>query len=270
MKFIKTYLLYSILVSVLATSCQSVPQTIAREDLKKFYDTYKVQGSFIVYDQKKNRYTVYNKEETSTAYTPASTFKIFNSLVSLETKVVKDQHVVFKWDGKERPVKAWNHDTDMKDAFKNSTVWYYQELAKRVGENQMKTWLDKAKYGNADITGGIDGFWLWGKLRITPNEQIDFLRRLHDDQLPFSKRSMDIVKDIMIVKDTLGTVVRAKPGSGKQDNQYVGWYVGYITTKDNVYYFSNCIQSTEKREDFGEARFEIVSDILDELKILKK
>lgn len=158
----------------------------------------------------------------------------------------------------------------MKDAFKNSTVWYYQELAKRVGEDRMKNWLDRVKYGNADITGGVDGFWLWGKLRITPREQIDFLRKLHDDKLPFTKQSMDIVKDIMIVKDTLGSVVRAKSGSGKQGQQYVGWYVGYITTKDNVYYFSNCIQSTDKKPEFGNARIEIVNDILDELRVLKK
>ena len=112
--------------------------------------------------------------------------------------------------------------------------------------------------------------WLWGKLRITPNEQIDFLRRLHDDKLPFSKRSMNIVKDIMIVKDTLGYVVRAKTGSSKQDQKYVGWYVGYVTTKDNTYYFSNCIQSIDKNPDFGNTRLDIVSDILDELKVLKK
>lgn len=251
-------------------SCTSVPHTTIRADFKKFYDQYNVQGSFIVYDQKNDQYMVYNQEQMSVPFTPASTFKIFNSLVSLETGTVKDEHVVFKWDGKERPLVAWNKNTDMKEAFKNSTVWYYQELAKGVGENQMKSWLDKAKYGNADITGGIDGFWLWGNLRITPSEQIDFLKRLHDDKLPFSKRSMDIVKDIMVVKDTLGCVVRAKSGSGKQGGQYVGWYVGYVTTKDNVYYFSNCIQSTEKRTDFGEARFEIASDILDELKILNK
>lgn len=270
MKSIKTYSLVTLLIAVLLVSFKPVPRKIIREDFKKIYDKYKVQGSFVMYDQKNDLYTIYNPEQTSVPFTPASTFKICNSLVSLETGVVKDEHVVFKWDGNERQPAVWNKDTDMKDAFKNSTVWYYQELAKRVGENRMKDWLDKAKYGNGDITGGIDGFWLWGKLRITPNEQIDFLRRLHDDKLPFSKRSMDIVKDIMIVKDTLGSVVRAKPGSGKQDQQYVGWYVGYVTTKDNVYYFSNCIQSTDKNPDFGKARFDIANDILDELKVLKK
>lgn len=249
---------------------RSVSKTVIRDDFKKFYDQYGVEGSFIMYDQRNDRYTIYNQNQMNTPFTPASTFKIGNSLIALETGVVKDENVVFKWDGEKRPLEVWNKDTDMKDAFRNSTVWYYQELARRIGEDRMKKWLKKAGYGNADSTGGIDAFWLSGNLRITPREQIDFLRRLHDDKLPFSKRSMNIVKEIMIVSDTLNTVTRAKPGAGKQGQQYVGWYVGYITTPDNVYYFSNCIQTMEKKQDFGNARFEILNKILDELEIFKK
>lgn len=196
------------------------------------------------------------------------TFKICNSLIALETKVIEDENVVFKWDGKQRQLPEWNADTDMKLAFKNSTVWYYQEIAKRVGNERMKYWLNKASYGNEDTAGGIDGFWLWGNLRISPVQQIDFLKRLHDNKLPFSQRSMDIVKRIMIAKDTLGNVVRAKTGGGKQEGKYIGWYVGYVTTKDNVYYFSNFIQSEENTADFKLARIDIVYQILNELKIL--
>ena len=88
-------------------------------------------------------------------------------------------------------------------------------------------------------------------------------------QLPFSKSSMDILKDIMIVDNKPSYVIRAKTGSGKQDGKYVGWYVGYLTTKDNVFYFSNCIQTTEKNPDFNIARIEISNVILDEIGILQ-
>ncbi|MFC3158059.1 beta-lactamase class D [Chryseobacterium arachidis] len=266
MKFVKITFFVGILF-LLAMSYTSLPSTIVRNDFKKYYDKYGVDGSFVMYDQKNDRYTIYNQDQRYKPFTPTSTFKICNSLVSLETGVVKDENVIFKWDGQERAMKAWNQATDMRNAFRNSTVWYYQELARRIGEDRMKKWLTKANYGNADITGPIDAFWLSGNLRITPDQQINFLRRLHDNKLPFSQRSMDIVKDIMIVNDTLGTVTRAKPGAGKQGKQYVGWYVGYVTIKDNVYYFSNCIQSMEKREDFGKARFEILNDILADLKV---
>lgn len=246
MKSKKKIVLLIAIPLLLIMSFRAVSSKIIRDDFKKFYDKYEVAGSFVMYDQKNDQYTIYNQDQISTPFTPASTFKIYNSLISLETKVVKNENVVFKWDGKERALSQWNKDTDMRSAFKNSTVWYYQELARRVGEVQMKSWVKKANYGNGDVTGGIDTFWLSGGLRITPVEQIDFLRRLHDNKLPFSKRSMKIVKDIMVVSDTLNAVIRAKPGSGKQGQQYVGWYVGYITTPDNVYYFSNCIQSMKK------------------------
>ncbi|MBB5644469.1 class D beta-lactamase [Pedobacter cryoconitis] len=261
----KTLLL--LLAAVGLVSFQSDP---AGEELMKFYEEHQVQGSFILYDQKNDRYTYYNQEQTNIPFTPASTFKICNSLIALETGAVKDEHTVSKWDQKERPVPAWNADTDMRNAFKNSTVWFYQELAKRVGEEKMKFWLKKANYGNGDISGGIDGFWLWGGLRITPAQQIDFLRNLHQNKLPFSARSMDIVKDIMIAKSTKDYVIRAKTGNGKQGNLHVSWYVGYITTANNVYYFSNCIQTKDKKEDFKKAGVSIAINVLDNLKVINK
>ena len=262
-------ILFLLLILISTSSFNNLPKEIIRNDFKKFYDKYNVQGSFVIYNRNKDVYTYYNKEQTSQPFTPASTFKICNTLISLDSKVIDDENVVIKWDGKERQNSAWNHDTNMRDAFKNSTVWFYQELARRVGEKRMNELIKKAHYGNYDISGGIDAFWLTGGLRVTPNQQIDFLRKLQSGKLPFSKSSMDILKDIMIVDNKPSYVIRAKTGSGKQDGKYVGWYVGYVTTKDNVFYFSNCIQTTEKNPDFNIARIEISNVILDEIGILQ-
>jgi len=257
---------------VFFTGCKQKKETIEiRDDFKKYYDQNNVEGSFVLYDQQMDKYTFVNQKQYKQLFTPASTFKICNSLIGLETGVIKDENFIIPWDSSMWLIPNWNGDHDLKTAFKNSTVWYYQELARRVGGNRMKYWLDKIQYGNADTTGGIDKFWLTGGLRISPKQQIDFLRKLHESQLPFSKRSIDIVKKIMIVKDTLGTVIRAKTGWGTQGNQDVGWYVGYVETKDNVYYFSNCIQTFDpKNIYFADARIEITYTILEELKILKK
>lgn len=242
-----------------------------RNDLRKFYDTYKVDGSFSLYDQMFDSYTFYNESQFKQPFTPASTFKICNSLIGLETGVIKDENFIIPWDSVKRRIQSWNQDQDLKTAFKNSTVWYYQELARRVGSEKMKYWLDKSNYGNADTSGGIDQFWLDGGLRISPEQQIDFLRRLYENKLPFSKRSIDIVKSIMKAKETPEYVVRAKTGWGSQDGLNVGWYVGYVQTKDNVYYFVNCIQTKEEdNPDFAVARIEIVYQILEELKLVYK
>ncbi len=247
------------------------PTTEVRAAFKKYYDQYKVTGSFVVFDPQENKYIVYNKAQLSEAFTPASTFKICNSLIGLETGVIKDENFVIPWDSVQRQNPKWNSDHDLKTAYKNSTVWYYQELARRVGKEKMTHWLNKVNFGNKDTTGGIDMFWLNGGLRITPYQQIDFLQQLHEEKLPFSKRSMKITKKIMIAEDSLGCVLRAKTGWGLGQNEDIGWYVGYVETKGNVYYFANCIQCSDfNNNDFVPARIETTRSILQDLNIMKK
>jgi len=262
--------IFALLVFILFILTSFVPRstTEIRNDFKKYYDQYKVEGSFVLYDQNNNKFIIYNNKQFKESFSPASTFKICNSLIGLETGVIKDENFVIAWDSVVRQNINWNKDHDLKTAYKNSTVWYYRELARRVGGEKMKYWLDKCKYGNADTSGGLDLFWLKGGLKITPEQQIQFLRKLHDNKLPFSQRSMDIVKKIMIAKDTLGYVIRSKTGLDDRKDRLVGWYVGYIEKDNNVYYFSNCIQSNDiNNNNIPAARKAISIQILNELKI---
>ena len=269
----KKYKFYSILVIIylfLFYGCHTKTTYETRNDFKKFYDQYQADGSFVLYDLKYNHYIFYNPAQYHQKFIPVSTFKICNSLIGLETGVIKDETFVIKWDSVKQPIPSWNKDQNLNSAFKNSCVWYYQELARRVGGKQMKYWLVKAHYGNADTSGGIDKFWLDGRLRISPAQQISFLRKLYANKLPFSQRSMDIVKNIMIAKDTNGCIIRAKTGWGNQANMDIGWYVGYIETKTNTYFFSNCIQSDKPgNPDFAKARIEIFYKVVGELGLLK-
>ena len=266
-KYPHTILLLMLAILALSASKQK-KNTEIRNDFKKYYDQYEVSGSFVLYDPQKNKYVFYNKNQFEQTYSPASTFKIFNSLVGLETGVIKDKNFVIAWDSIKYQNPNWNADQDLITAFGNSTVWYYQELARRVGAKQMKYWLEKTKYGNADTSGGIDKFWLSGGLRISPKQQIEFLQQLHNNQLPFSQRSMAIVKDIMIKKDSSNYVLRAKSGWGFQDNTDIGWYIGYIVIKEKVYYFVNCIQTNDvNNKNFANARIDIVNSILKDLKL---
>lgn len=249
--------------------CKIKTSTESRPDFKKFYDEYKVDGSFVLYDLKNNHYIFYNQAQYRTPFIPASTFKICNSLIGLETAVITDENFSLKWDSVIRPIASWNKDQDLHSAFKNSCVWYYQEVAKRIGGKRMKYWLNKSRYGNSDTSGGIDMFWLSGGLRISAAQQLDFLKKLQANELPFSKRSLDIVKKIMIVKDTNSCTIRAKTGWGFQDNQDIGWYVGYIETKTNTFFFVNCIQSNlPNNPHFVKARIEIFYKIVGELGLL--
>ena len=226
-------------------------------------------GSFIFYDLKEDLYIRYNPKRCSKRFIPASTFKILNSLIALETSVVPDQNYVLRWDGTHYPVPDWNRDHTLKSAIKYSVVWYYQELARRIGYEKMYYYVHKCNYGNKDISGGIDRFWLDGALRISQSEQIEFLKKLYRNDLPFSKRNIDIVKDILLNEDNDSYHLRAKTGSGFQDGKAIGWYVGYLEQNDNVYFFATNIESDESDQNFRTARIDITRQILQRFGLLK-
>jgi len=233
------------------------------------YKSFEVQGSFILYDLKRNRYIFYNKAQSKEYFLPASTFKICNALIGLETGVIKDEFFMLRWDSVVRNNPAWNKAQDLQTAFRNSTVWYFQELARRVGYDRMKYWITAAKYGNMDISGGIDRFWLDGGLRITPLQQIEFLVRLYKNKLPFSQRSADIVKKIMVAEKNTDYILRAKTGWAIRVEPETGWYVGWVETTQGVFFFANCLQNSDPENNaFTRARYQITMEILRKQRII--
>lgn len=251
------------------TTALAQPRIEERPELGESFEKWGVHGSFLLYDLKNDKYISYHSARCRQRFTPASTFKIFNSLVALETSVASDEHFVLKWDSVQRRVPSWNMDQDMATAIKNSTVWYYQEIARRIGEKRMQEWITRERYGNMDISGGIDQFWLSGGLRISQEEQIEFLRRLYEGTLDFSKRTMDIVRRIIILKDTTTYTLRGKTGWGDQDGKNVGWLVGYLERDGSVYFYATNIESPEPApETFASARRGITEEILKSLGLL--
>jgi beta-lactamase class D len=158
-------------------------------DFGRHFQELGVGGSIAIYDLNNDRVYQHNPQRNATAFLPASTFKILNSLISLETGVISDEIAVLTWDGIERDFPEWNHDLNMREAFKRSAVWFYQVLARRVGHERMQNWIAQTGYGNQKIgtKENIDKFWLEGELRITPQEQIQFLRRLYKNEALLNK-----------------------------------------------------------------------------------
>ncbi|MBP0021893.1 MAG: class D beta-lactamase [Cyanobacteria bacterium SBLK] len=197
-----------------------------------------IEGSILIYDSNNQQTYQHNPDRNITAFSPASTFKILNSLIALESGAIANEISVLTWDGVERSFPIWNRDLNLREAFKISAVWFYQVLARRTGYETMKKWVMQANYGNKVIgtQQDIDKFWLGGALRITPQEQIQFLQRLYENNVPFSERTIEIVKDIMIVERTPNYTIRAKTGWDLQGK--IGWYVGYLERDENVYFFA--------------------------------
>lgn len=233
----------------------------------EYFQKADVQGTFVLYDLKADCYIYYDRARANQGFVPASTFKIMSSLIALQTGVAKDLAHPLKWDGKLRDVQAWNADQTLASAFKNSTVWYYEKLVSQIGAARMQTYLDKAEYGNHKLSG-TQPFWLKGDLRISPKQQVEFLKRLYNNQLPFSYDNMQLVKKLMLREQSADTIVRGKTGWSTFDNREVGWYVGYVEKGDNVYFFAMNLNAAVGNTDFVSSRVSITNKILKDLNIL--
>jgi beta-lactamase class D len=201
-----------------------------REDLAKHFADDGTVGTFVGYKVDEYLVIASDKDRSGEAMLPASTYKVPNSLIALETGVVEDPDKdIFKWDGVKRSIEAWNRDHTLRSAIAASAVPVYQEIARRIGEARMQKYVDLFEYGNRNIGGGIDQFWLTGDLRIDPVQQIDFLDRLRRGVLPISKRSQDLVRDILPVTKIGDATIRAKSGllGAEIGKPSLGWLVGW-------------------------------------------
>lgn len=254
---------------VLTTGCNNNNVTV-EDSFKKYFDDNKVTGCFGMWDNARNQFTIYNLLRfRDSAYLPASTFKIFNSLAALNTGRIFSDTVVVPWDKKIRifpggdTATVWNKDMNMREAFEVSNVGFYQEMARRVGKDTMQLLLDSVKYGNHKIGGAVDTFWLDNSLKITADEQLGFVKRLFFKQLPFQNREQEIVKDLMIREKTDKYILAYKTGWGKTDaGTQLGWVVGWIEENLHVYFFSMNVESPDSNIDMKTFRMNILKGIL--------
>ena len=231
------------LVNFSLMSNTNASKLVVREDFGKYFEGFS-SGTFVMYDESKDQYFIFNEEQSEKRLTPCSTFKIYNSLIALETGVAPDENLTLPWDGQQRFLPIWNQDHTMATAIKNSVVWYYQEIATRIGTERMQYYIDAIPYGNRDISGGISQFWLRSSLKISTKEQVELLRRLYNDQLPFSTANMAIVRKIIIQSDEKGVVFSGKTGAGSIEGVYsIGWFVGVVEKGSNRYYFATNIEN---------------------------
>ncbi len=247
-------------------------QTPVRElsSARESIDATGFVGAVLVYDLNENSYLAGHAERVDHRLIPASTFKIFSSLVALETGVIIDQHAVIKWDGITRKRSELNRDLDLQTAFRISAVPHFQELARRIGPERMQQFIDTVDYGNGDISGGIDEFWLTGDLRISPREQVDFLVRLYRGGLPFSPTTMAMVKEMMVSEQTPEHTIRSKTGwAVLPETENVGWWIGWIERESGVHVFANVLEARAPDQTFGPARQAVTRRVLGHLGVLE-
>ncbi len=217
-------------------------------DLSKIFTEHNVEGTILISSLDGKTTYLYNKERAEKRFLPASTFKIPNTLIALKEGVISNENEIIKWDGKFRWVASWNKDHSLKTAFPVSCVWFYQELAKRIGIIKYLYYLKKLNYGNKMTGSDLTTFWLNGDIRISVTEQVQFLKKLYKGKLPFKKNHLQLLKKIMIVENKPEYIIRAKTGWAVRIKEQYGWYVGYVEKKEQVWFFATNIKIKNKKD----------------------
>ena len=269
----------SITVCILISFLHACSPNNVEEDnsLGKYFTENKVTGCFGLYNNATNEFTFYNKKRfTDSSFLPASTFKIINSLIGLQTGVITNDSMVIKWDSVKRSVEAWNKDLSMYEAFRVSAVPYYQEVARRIGKERMEYWMDTVNYGAGSkdtafrISTAIDTFWLDNSLKITPDEELGLIKLLYFDQLPFFKTYQETVKKAMLFENTTVYRLAYKTGWGRKENgNHLAWAVGWVEENNHPYFFVLNFESSDVNADIPAIRMKILKDILTQLGFFK-
>lgn len=237
-KYIK-WLFSSIMLMALCISQPS--STVARSPAWSVDEFFKNrEGTFVIQEVEEKSPWVYNKKRAKERFAPQSTFKVANALIGLQTGAVRDEYDIKYWDGVKREIDSWNRDHTLGSGMRDSVVWYYQAMARDIGEERMNHWVKAIHYGNKDISGGIDQFWLSSTLRISPIEQVRFLKQLYEETLPFDLKNMRTVKRMMVQEEEKHATLYGKTGSGSG----IGWYVGFIKHENKTYIFATNIEGT--------------------------
>jgi len=211
------------------------------QDMAKLFADRQVEGTIVISSLDGSQTFVHNETRAKTPYVPASTFKILNTLIALNEGALADDKVVLKWDGKDKGVVPWNRDQTLDTAFKSSCIWFYQELAQRIGMRTYEEHLKKAAYGNAKPGPELTTFWLHGDLKISAIEQVEFLRKIYRKEFPYQPSSYEILQRLMILEQTPAYTLRGKTGWAWEISPQVGWFVGYVEAKGGRWFFATNI-----------------------------
>ena len=259
-----------LLLVVGIASCSRTNLT-ENEGLKKYFDEYKVEGSFAMFDNSRGEHTIYNPQRDTMRFLPASTFKIVNALAALQTGRVTSDSTIIPWDSVVRSNPEWNKPLPLYEAFRQSSGPHFQWIARQIGRDTMQRYLDSIHYGNRKIGPHIDSFWLDNSLKISPDEQVGLVKMVYFRQFKFIRQTVqEQVKRMMIQENNTTYQLGYKTGWGKTEKgNELGWVVGWIEENRHVYFFALNLETPDHSINMLEVRKKILNNILTDLGFFK-
>ncbi len=212
--------------------------------IKKNFDEYKLDGCFALLDNS-GGLVIYNMNLDTTRFSPLSTFEIINSLIGLESGRIIDENMVIKPDTTIGSNNNCSKEMNLVEALRMNCSNYFQQVAKSTGRDTLVSWIDSLGYGNMNISNRMDSFWLDNSLKISPDEQLGLVKRLYFDQLPFQKRSQQIIRDAMNRDENTQYRFSYKT-SVERDG--ISWVLGWIEENRHPYFFVTLVRNLPGNE----------------------
>ena len=239
-------------------------KNVSISDLSAYFEDY--EGSFVLYDSGNDTWNIYNMELATLRVSPSSTYKIYDALFGLEEGVITPEASIIQWNNEVYPFESWNADQSLQSAMSNSVNWYFQTLDRQLGASALNAYIHRIGYGNETIGGDPSRYWMESALKISPIEQVELLTKLYDNSFGFAPDNVNAVIDSIRLSSTSAGSLYGKTGTGRVNDQDVsGWFVGYVETADNTYFFAINIRANANAD--GARATEITLSVLSERNI---
>lgn len=244
----------------------SSSENVSYADLSTYFGEY--EGSFVLYDLENDTWHIHDMEHAILRVAPNSTYKIYNALFGLEEGVITPDDSFIAWNGKTYPFETWNADQTLQSAMNSSVNWYFQTVDELLGASEVYSYIQEIGYGNENMSGDFSTYWMESSLEISPIEQVELLTKLYNNNFKFSSENINAVKDSIRLSSSDAGTLYGKTGTGCVDGQDVnGWFIGYIETTDNTYFFATNIGADS--DATGSSATEITMSILSDMNIWK-
>lgn len=253
---------YSFVLMVFLAGC-SVNKAEIDNSVKSFFEAKHVEGCFTFLDNASGAIKVYNMAMDTGRISPFETFDIISSLVLLQTGVVTNEKMLISLDSSSGVKGTSQGETNIVNAFNHNVNPFFQKAINMTGKDTLQDWINRLGYGNKDISGTLDSFWLNNRLKISPDEQLGLLKRLYFEQLPFRKTVQASVKQMMMKENNSSYKFCYKGGAGFDESaNNISWLNGWIEENNHVYFFSSVIKSKVNNANITSDHLEIVKNIL--------
>ena len=199
-----------------------------------------------------------------TRATPASTFKVALALIGFDSGELESAdtpRLPFKQGYVDWRGDVWRQATTPRRWMKYSVVWYSQQIARRLGVAAIEGYLRRLDYGNADFSGdegrdnALERAWINSSLKLSAREQVRFLKRMLNYELPVARKAVDLTKSIVETTSLeSGWTVQGKTGLAyprRADGSFDrargwGWFVGWATRGDRRVVIARLIQDERR------------------------